>query len=168
MVCFDRYRLKKLVLKKASVAPTGKAYRIDYENELNPAQYSAVMHTKGPALILAGAGTGKTRTLIYRVARLVEDGVDPTSILLLTFTRKASREMLRRAATLLDGRCDKGVSRTGWQNVSQTSACGYIRYCGIWGHLWLDGVLFYVLDGTTEDLLPNGSRWSLVSHICGG
>ena len=104
--------MKKLVLKKASVAPTGKAYRIDYENELNPAQYSAVMHTKGPALILAGAGTGKTRTLIYRVARLVEDGVDPTSILLLTFTRKASREMLRRAATLLDGRCDKVAGGT--------------------------------------------------------
>lgn len=104
--------MKKLVLKKAQIAPTGKAYRINYEEELNEAQLSAVMHTEGAALILAGAGTGKTRTLIFRVARLVEDGVDPASILLLTFTRKAAREMLRRASALLDGRCDRVAGGT--------------------------------------------------------
>jgi DNA helicase II / ATP-dependent DNA helicase PcrA len=104
--------VKKLVLKKAAIGPTGKVYRIDYPSLLNPAQLEAVMHTDGPALVLAGAGTGKTRTLTYRVARLVEDGHDPASILLLTFTRKAASEMLRRASQLLDGRCDKVAGGT--------------------------------------------------------
>ncbi|MCS7177157.1 MAG: ATP-dependent helicase [Candidatus Kapabacteria bacterium] len=88
--------------------PTGhRPYRLPYEKELNPAQLQAVMHQEGAALVIAGAGTGKTRTLVYRVARLVEDGVPPESILLLTFTRKAAREMLHRAARLLDGRCER-------------------------------------------------------------
>ncbi len=59
----------------------------------------------GPLLVIAGAGSGKTRTLIYRVARLVESGIPPENILLLTFTRKASGEMLERAANLADERC---------------------------------------------------------------
>ena len=63
------------------------------------------MTLHGPVLVIAGAGSGKTRTLVYRVARLVEKGVDPESILLLTFTRKASQEMLERAASLSDARC---------------------------------------------------------------
>jgi DNA helicase-2/ATP-dependent DNA helicase PcrA len=81
-------------------------FRIDYPELLNPAQLEAVTTTEGPVLVIAGAGSGKTRTLVFRVARLVEMGVDPRSILLLTFTRKASAEMLRRASSLLDGRCD--------------------------------------------------------------
>ncbi|MBK7411370.1 MAG: ATP-dependent helicase [Ignavibacteria bacterium] len=104
--------MKKLILKKAEVSSTGRAYRIPYEQVLNPAQYAAVMHTNGPALVLAGAGTGKTRTLTYRVARLVEDGVEPSSILLLTFTRKAAAEMLRRSTALLDGRCERVAGGT--------------------------------------------------------
>lgn len=101
--------MKKLILKKKSdIQPVKRiGYKINYENELNPAQLEAVMHGKGAALVIAGAGTGKTRTLVYRVARLIEDGVRPESILLLTFTRKSASEMLRRAAMLLDGRCEK-------------------------------------------------------------
>ena len=78
---------------------------IDYEKLLNPAQLEAVTALQGPVLVIAGAGSGKTRTLVYRVARLVASGVDPESILLLTFTRKASQEMLDRAAALSDARC---------------------------------------------------------------
>ncbi|MFO7738358.1 MAG: ATP-dependent helicase [Desulfatiglandaceae bacterium] len=78
---------------------------IDYTRFLNPAQLKAVMTTAGPVLVIAGAGSGKTRTLVYRVARLVETGVSPESILLLTFTRKAAKEMLERAAGLSDERC---------------------------------------------------------------
>lgn len=78
---------------------------IDYESVLNPEQLKAVMTLDGPLLVIAGAGSGKTRTLVYRVARLVEKGVPPENILLLTFTRKAAGEMLERAAALSDERC---------------------------------------------------------------
>src|SRR3970040_1414699 len=85
---------------------------INYKNELNPAQYEAASAVEGAYLIIAGAGTGKTRTLVYRVARLVESGYDPQSILLLTFTRKAANEMMNRAAVLLDNRCSKILGGT--------------------------------------------------------
>jgi len=74
---------------------------IDYARELNPQQAAAVTAPPGPALVLAGAGAGKTRTLIYRVAFLLEQGIPPDRILLLTFTNKAAREMMRRVADLL-------------------------------------------------------------------
>ncbi|MDP9291448.1 MAG: ATP-dependent helicase, partial [Verrucomicrobiota bacterium] len=75
--------------------------KIDYSAELNPQQCAAVTAPPGPALVIAGAGSGKTRTLIYRVAYLIENGVSPTNILLLTFTNKAAREMLDRVTNLL-------------------------------------------------------------------
>ena len=78
---------------------------IDFESELNLAQREAVESLEGPHLVVAGAGSGKTRTLVYRVANLVMQGVHPESILLLTFTRRAAQEMLRRATGLLDERC---------------------------------------------------------------
>ncbi|MFL6212699.1 MAG: UvrD-helicase domain-containing protein [Blastocatellia bacterium] len=96
---------KKLVLKP--VAAAKRALRIDYERELNEAQYQAVTTIDGPLLIVAGAGTGKTRTLVYRVARLVETGIRPESVLLLTFTRRAASSMLARAAQLADQRCQR-------------------------------------------------------------
>src|SRR5579883_67719 len=94
---------KRFVLKRTTDLAYGdeSRFKVKYEKELNAAQFEAVKHTNGPALVIAGAGTGKTRTLTYRVARLVEQGVDPQSILLLTFTRRAAQEMLRRAAALL-------------------------------------------------------------------
>lgn len=73
----------------------------DYAKELNTAQFEAVTAPMGHTLVVAGAGTGKTRTIVYRLAWLVEQGVNPGSILLLTFTRKAAREMLSRAESLL-------------------------------------------------------------------
>lgn len=76
---------------------------IDYERDLNPEQYAAVIAPPGPALVLAGAGAGKTRTLIYRVAYLLEQGIPADRILLLTFTNKAAKEMMRRVSELLDG-----------------------------------------------------------------
>ncbi|MCU0666560.1 MAG: ATP-dependent helicase [Candidatus Omnitrophica bacterium] len=77
----------------------------DLQNQLNPAQIQAVTSTEGPYLVIAGAGSGKTRVLVHRVAHLVSAGVNPEQILLLTFTRKAAEEMLRRASILLDSRC---------------------------------------------------------------
>jgi DNA helicase II / ATP-dependent DNA helicase PcrA len=74
---------------------------IDYAAELNEQQLAAVTAPPGPQLIIAGAGSGKTRTLTYRVAYLLENGIDPRNILLLTFTNKAARQMLERVANLL-------------------------------------------------------------------
>ena len=88
---------------------------INYE-KLNKFQYEAVMHDIGPALLLAGAGTGKTRTLIYRVAHLIESGVSPESIMLLTFTNKAANEMKERAEKMLKEKC--GIT-----------ACTYHSFC---------------------------------------
>ncbi|MDR2050251.1 MAG: ATP-dependent helicase [Deltaproteobacteria bacterium] len=79
---------------------------IDYEDELNPAQLEAVNALDGPVLVIAGAGSGKTRTIVYRLARLVERGIPASSILLLTFTRKAAQEMLERARRLLQDEGD--------------------------------------------------------------
>ena len=82
-------------------APAAATISIDYAAELNPQQYAAVTAPPGPLLVIAGAGSGKTRTLTYRVAYLLENGVDPRNILLLTFTNKAARQMLDRVANLL-------------------------------------------------------------------
>src|SRR3989339_1560394 len=104
---------KKYTLKRLNDNIVGKRviyenkFSINYQNALNPAQFEAASALDGAYLIIAGAGTGKTRTLVYRVARLVELGYDPKSILLLTFTRKAANEMMNRASILLDNRCSK-------------------------------------------------------------
>jgi DNA helicase-2/ATP-dependent DNA helicase PcrA len=82
-------------------APRSTSIHIDYAAELNEQQFAAVTASPGPLLVIAGAGSGKTRTLTYRVAYLLENGIDPRNILLLTFTNKAARQMLDRVANLL-------------------------------------------------------------------
>ena len=104
--------MERYILRREPSPERAVEFRIDYARVLNPAQHQAVVTVQGPVLVVAGAGSGKTRTLVYRVARLVESGVDPARILLLTFTRKSAAEMLRRASQLLDGRCDKVAGGT--------------------------------------------------------
>jgi len=93
-----------IVLKNTPAEAGEHNFRIRYAEVLNAQQLSAVTHREGPLLVIAGAGSGKTRTLIYRVARLIESGVPPGAILLLTFTRRASQEMLRRVEQLVGER----------------------------------------------------------------
>src|SRR5262245_1448772 len=135
----------RLVLKPVA-GPAPRSAKIDYETALNEAQYQAVTTIDGPLLIVAGAGTGKTRTLVYRVARLVETGVRPESVLLVTFTRRAASSMLARAATLGDERCQR-VSGGTFHSLA---------YSVLRKHHDLAGIArsFTVLDqGDTEDLI---------------
>ena len=107
MVEANRY-----VLRRPSDLSVSPRYTIDYGKELNPAQYAAVTALDGPVLVIAGAGSGKTRTLVYRVARYIESGLPPENLLLLTFTRKAAQEMLSRAGLLLGTVCDRVAGGT--------------------------------------------------------
>ena len=77
-------------------------YKINYRNELNITQLEAVTTINGPVLVIAGAGSGKTRVIVHRVAFMLENGIDPGEILLLTFTRKAASEMIGRVQGLLN------------------------------------------------------------------
>ncbi|MBU4260278.1 MAG: ATP-dependent helicase [Proteobacteria bacterium] len=81
-------------------------------DDLNPPQFEAVRTINGPVLVIAGAGSGKTRTLVYRLVHMVEQGIAPDNILLLTFTRKAAQQMVSRAATLLDDTCQRVMGGT--------------------------------------------------------
>ena len=98
------------------------ASTIEYEKELNQEQLDVVFHGNGPCLVLAGAGSGKTRTLVYRVAYLLEQGVDPSTILLLTFTNKAARSMTDRVADLM-----KGGAHTLWSGTFHSIASRFLR-----------------------------------------
>ncbi len=98
--------------------------RIDYHRELNQEQLDVVLHGDGPCLVLAGAGSGKTRTITYRVAYLLEQRVDPSSILLLTFTNKAAKEMLQRVGGLVGNQ----ASRI-WGGTFHSVASRLLRSC---------------------------------------
>jgi DNA helicase II / ATP-dependent DNA helicase PcrA len=87
-----------------------KRFKIDYRKSLNPEQLLATVVTEGPVLVIAGAGSGKTRVIIHRLSFLIENGINPNEILLLTFTRKASREMLSRAEALLQNKLTEKVA----------------------------------------------------------
>ena len=126
----------------ASPAQSG----IDYREELNEQQYAAVSAPDGPALVLAGAGSGKTRTLTYRVAWLLEKGVAPWNILLLTFTNKSAREMLERVEQLT------GVpSRKFWGGTFHSIGQRILRSHG--DHTGLDRNFTIMDQGDAESLL---------------
>ncbi|MCC6132712.1 MAG: ATP-dependent helicase [Acidobacteria bacterium] len=100
---------RRYVLRKA---PSAKTYRVDYNRELNEEQRSVVFAGDGPLLVIAGAGSGKTRTLVYRMSRLIEDGAEPASFCLLTFTNRAAKEMTRRVENLIGTDISKALAGT--------------------------------------------------------
>ncbi|MEZ6050292.1 MAG: UvrD-helicase domain-containing protein [Planctomycetaceae bacterium] len=98
--------------------------------DLNGPQREAATHGMGPLLIIAGAGTGKTTTLAHRVAHLVTTGIDPGRILLLTFTRRAASEMLRRVDSILREMNRESVSRKIWGGTFHAVATRLLRQHG--------------------------------------
>ncbi|MAY82546.1 MAG: ATP-dependent DNA helicase [Flavobacteriales bacterium] len=86
---------------------------MSYLDQLNPAQRDAVLHTEGPSMVIAGAGSGKTRVLTFRIAHLMQKGVDPFNILSLTFTNKAAREMKNRIAKIVG----EGEAKNLWMGT---------------------------------------------------
>jgi len=122
----------------------------DLLGRLNPEQRRAATHAEGPLLIVAGAGTGKTATLVHRVAWMVAGGVDPARILLLTFTRRAAAEMLRRAENLLRQVQTARLTRT-WGGTFHAVATRLLRRWGKAVGLPLDFTIHDRAD--SEDLL---------------
>ena len=122
-------RRKKITLKRREEVK-GPRFSIRYDDELNAAQLAAVEQIEGPILVIAGAGTGKTRTLIYRVARMIESGIRADNILLMTFTRKAAGEMLRRAAMLVGSRAEQveGGTFHSFANITRRRYAGLLDY----------------------------------------
>ncbi|HSL16533.1 MAG TPA: ATP-dependent helicase, partial [Methylomirabilota bacterium] len=123
-------------IRPAGPATPHRRRRVDYASELNEQQLAVALHRGGPMLVLAGAGTGKTRTLVYRACRLIEDGVPPGRILLLTFTNKAAREMLDRVGRLLEvdaGRVHGGTFHAAGHRILRHHAeqVGYSPRFGI-------------------------------------
>jgi ATP-dependent DNA helicase UvrD/PcrA len=142
-----RYKLKKLE-KTGSQEPIFDEARfsINYKDELNKTQFEAASAIHGSYLVIAGAGTGKTRTLVYRVSRLIEMGYDPKAILLLTFTRKAAREMMNRATELLDNRCSK-INGGTFHSFANLTLRRYSKAIGLDPN-------FIILDqGDSEDVI---------------
>ncbi len=121
---------KTYVLKRLVDEAVSRKLSIDYAAALNRQQLAAVTAGEGPSLVIAGAGSGKTRTLVYRVAYLIDSGIDPSHILLLTFTRKSAQEMLNRAGELIGVRSERVHGGT-FHSVANTLLRRYGRSIGL-------------------------------------
>ncbi len=134
------------MLRRAPEDLGGRRLTLDYPALLNPQQLAAVTAGEGPALVIAGAGSGKTRTLIHRLAYLVDSGVNPASILLMTFTRKAAQEMIERAGRLIGAGAERVWGGT-FHSVANSLLRRYGQAIGL-------SPQFTIMDrGDAEDLL---------------
>lgn len=137
---------KTYVLKRPVDEAVPRTLSIDYAAALNSQQLAAVTAGEGPSLVIAGAGSGKTRTLVYRVAYLIDSGIDPSHVLLLTFTRKSAQEMLDRAGELIGVRSERVRGGT-FHSVANMLLRRYGRSIGLEPG-------FTILDrGDAEDLI---------------
>ncbi len=137
---------KTYLLKRPVDEAVPRTLSIDYAAALNAQQLAAVTAGEGPSLVIAGAGSGKTRTLVYRVAYLIDSGIDPSHILLLTFTRKSAQEMLHRAGELIGVRSERVRGGT-FHSVANMLLRRYGRSIGLEPG-------FTILDrGDAEDLI---------------
>jgi ATP-dependent DNA helicase UvrD/PcrA len=137
---------KTYVLRRPDDEAMSRKLSIDYRAALNSQQLAAVTAGEGPSLVIAGAGSGKTRTLVYRVAYLIDSGIDPSNILLLTFTRKSAQEMLARVGDLIGARSQRVCGGT-FHSVANLLLRRYGQSIGVEPG-------FTILDrGDAEDLI---------------
>ncbi|HOF08058.1 MAG TPA: ATP-dependent helicase, partial [Bacteroidales bacterium] len=122
--------IENKIIKEPNYDST-KNYKIDYTNELNNEQLIAVTTTDVPLLVIAGAGSGKTRVITYKVCYLIENGVNPNSILLLTFTKKAAQEMLDRVNKLLKNKIGGNVLGGTFHSFANYILRRYSKVIGI-------------------------------------
>ena len=122
--------IENKIIKEPNIDST-KNYKIDYANELNNEQLIAVTTTDVPLLVIAGAGSGKTRVITYKVCYLIENGVNPNSILLLTFTKKAAQEMLDRVNKLLKNKIGGNVLGGTFHSFANYILRRYSKVIGI-------------------------------------
>jgi len=118
-------------LVEHNIIEVNKSFKVPYATDLNPAQLAAVTTLDAPLLVIAGAGSGKTRVITYKVSYLIERGVPPHQILLLTFTRKASREMLVRVSQLLKSGVGQQVSGGTFHSFAVQMLRTYATLIGI-------------------------------------
>lgn len=120
---------KRVITPQTASAPppANKKLTIDYQNSLNPNQYLAATTVQGPLLVIAGAGSGKTRTVVYRTAYLLETGIPPEQILLLTFTRKAANEIIDRTSQLLKNSNAQKIMRGTYHAFANHTLRHYAR-----------------------------------------
>lgn len=143
--------MSKKVYKLKSDQVDKKNYKIDYKNELNQEQLNVVLNAEGACLVLAGAGSGKTRTLVYRLAYLLESGIEPEEILLMTFTNKAAQEMSSRVEELL-GLYPKGLWAGTFHHIGNKILRKHIKKLG------------YTSSYTIMD---EGDAYDLINNIIG-
>ena len=133
----ERYKELRTVIKsiedRTSDAPALKKGEIEqfYESQLNSAQCSAVFVLEGPVLVIAGAGSGKTRTIVYRTAYMLQKGIKPESILLLTFTRRAAGEMTQRVNQLIGSETANRITAGTFHSFANIQLRKYGRFIGI-------------------------------------
>lgn len=136
----------RIVIQKA-IAQNQKKFKIDYFNRLNNNQYLAATTLKGPVLVIAGAGSGKTHTIIHRTSYLLENGMPPEKILLLTFTRRAATEIVNRTSKLLQDKSAERIIRGTYHSFSNHLLRRYAKMLGI-------SPQFTIIDtGDSEDII---------------
>jgi len=118
---------------------------IDFRKDLNNQQFEVIKEIKGPQLIIAGAGSGKTRTIVYCVAKLLSEGVKPSEIMLVTFTNKAATEMIKRVENLLNIKPD-GIWAGTFHSIANRFLRQYAKSLGFKPN-------YVIIDETDANLL---------------
>lgn len=133
--------------------------KLDFKKHLNDKQLEAVSSSDGPVLVVAGAGSGKTRTIVYRVAWLVQHGINPSSILLMTFTRKAAQEMLSRASQLIETELFDVAGGT-FHSTANLALRRYAHHIGMESSYSImdQGDMVDAIEFIRKNILPGGNQ----------